>query len=168
MSYDLTLFRVPDGMEASEAYEQLMEREEQRAETTVPLNEAALADINHLVKAILAWRPALAVGVPAPITSIQLNDKRLEVQIEVHPDTVQITMPYFRQPVREMMECAVGCIETVHKVAGYSAYDPQADHFVTAADLEQMITRYCAVDQSEILIEVAKGQPPAKPWWKFW
>jgi len=49
----------------------------------------------------------------------------------------------------------------------YSAYDPQLEHIVTRADLDQMIAAYTRVDRTGLL-DMAQTPPKHRPWWRFW
>jgi hypothetical protein len=173
MSYDLTLFRLPEGMEPSEAYQGLMDREEQRIAEPAdwhqpPLSEAARAEMRRIADAVKLWRPSLDEFTPQSLPWIELKDLELYVQINIGEETVQIEMPYFGDNARAKMECAVGCIETVFNATGYSAYDPQADTFVTAADLERMIALYDSIDPTALSVPSTTTTQSARPWWKFW
>jgi hypothetical protein len=174
MSYDLTLFRPAEGVEPSDAYEQIVSREEARITELQdwlkqPLSERVRVEMRRIANSIKIWRPALEEFIPNdPLPWIELTDLNLEVQLNVGEDTVRIEMPYFRPNVREMMGCTVRCIETVHESAGYVAYDPQLGQFVTAADLEAMIFQYQAVRALMISQTSPRDGLPTKPWWKFW
>ncbi len=90
---------------------------------------------------------------------IELNDEDLQVQFSIFDNGVGITMPYFSDRAREMMECVTDSFAPLKSAAGYCAYDPQLGRAVTAKDLDDILSQYQAVPQ---LIAVKK------PWWKFW
>ena len=177
MSYDLTMFRVPDGQDASLAYHQLIEQEEAEfidldSWRKRSISESGRAEMRRVADALLRWRPTLEEFRPtSPRPCIELTDEDLMVQIHVHDGTAGITMPYFRDRAQEMMECVTGCIETLKAAAGSSAYDPQLGRVVTSADLEEMVTQYRWMDGNlpAMLGHNPKSTAnPKKPWWKIW
>ena len=177
MSYDLTLFRVPEGTDPSLAHQQLVERQESdsadldaRLKRPVPI--AQRAEMERLASVLKSWRPALERFQPkSPLSWIELSDENLQVQFEIYDAAVSVTMPYFRERAQEMMECVTGCFETLNDAAGYSAYDPQLGRFVTAADLKEMVASYREMDRAlpEILSRGRESLTARKkPWWKIW
>jgi len=133
VSYDLTLFRVPEGIDGSLAYQHITERQERDsadldAWVKRPVARERRAEMERIARVLKSWRPALEEFQPeSPLPWIELNDEDLQLQFEICEETVAVTMPYFRDRAQEMMECATGCFETLGAAAGYSAYDPQLD-----------------------------------------
>jgi hypothetical protein len=177
MSYDLTLFRVPDGTDASRAFEQMMERQENEiadidAWMKRPISDAARAEMRRIAGVLKTWRPALEEFLPkSPLPWIELDDDELQVQFAVYDGTVGVTMPYFRDRAQEMMECATGCVQPLNTAARYSAYDPQLGRVVTVADLDEMVALYRGMDSKlpGILAQFPESLPTKKrPWWKLW
>jgi hypothetical protein len=177
LSYDLTLFRVPDGADPSLVHERIMDRQESEtadldASLKLPVTDSARAEMRRIAGALKSWRPTLEEFRPeSPLPWIELNDENLQIQFEVCEGSVSVTMPYCRDRAEEMMECLAGCFETLDAAAGYSAYDPQLGRVVTAEDLDEMIAQYQEVDQ--LLPETLTPSPestaaPTKPWWKLW
>ncbi len=177
MSYDLTLFRVPEGAEPSLAYQQIMEQQEiESADLNAwmkrPVPDAARAEMQRIASVLKSWRPALEEFQPtAPLPWIELNCEDLQVQFEVYDGSVAVTMPYFRDQAREMMECVTGCFEMLNATAGYHAYDPQLGRIVTSADLNEMVAKYRGMDSAlpEVLARSRESLAARrKPWWKLW
>lgn len=177
MSYDLTLFQVPNGIKAELAYQELMAQQERETADLDswlkrPIAEPARAEMLRLSVALTSWRPTLEEFQPkSPLPWIELNDEDLQVQFEVFERSVAITMPYFRERAQEMMECATGSFEVLRAAACYIAYDPQLGRIVTGADLATMVTRYRLMDRElpGILAEQRRALAAAKkPWWKVW
>jgi hypothetical protein len=178
LSYDLTLFHIPDGINAERAYQELMAQEERETANLDswlkrPVAEPARAEMRRLADMLKLWRPSLEEFQPqSRLPWIELNDDDLQVQFEVYEGTVAITMPYFRQHAQEMMECATGCFGILEVAAGYIAYDPQLGRIVNTGDLNEMVTQYRRMDR-ELPGIVADYNPqpsvaPKKPWWKVW
>jgi len=177
LSYDLTLFHVTEGVDVELAYRQLMERQEseiiqQEDWLKRPVSESARTEMRRLADALRSWRPELREFQPkSPLPWIELDDEQLEIQIHVYEQTVSITMPYFREPVQEMMKCVAGCLQIVEATADYVAYDPQLGRIVAAADLGEMVAqyRYMGKARAGILPHTTQSSTPArKPWWKIW
>jgi hypothetical protein len=179
LSYDLTLLYVPDGMDAELAYQEQVAQQEQELVTADldgwlkrPVSEPSRAQMRRLADAIKSWRSTLAEFQPkSPLPWIELNDDDLQIKFEVYERTVAITMPYFRERAREMMECATGSFAVLQVAAGYIAYDPQLGRTVTAADLSEMLAQYRRADGAPPGMLTGDSQsPPAikKPWWKVW
>lgn len=172
MSYDLRLFHVPDGADASAVYQQMIEQEEKAvsdldAWVQRPVPEPARAEMRTIADALKAWRPTLVEFQPKkPLPWIDLDDETLNIQFSVHEGSVGVTMPYFRDQARKMMECVIGCMQTLGP-SGYCAYDPQLGRIVTPADIDQMATLYRDMDRALPAIR-AHNTATKKPWWKFW
>jgi hypothetical protein len=177
MSYDLTLFRVPEGTDPSLAHQQLVEQQENDSADldswmTRPVPGARRAEMERIASVLKSWRPMLEEFQPkSPLPWIELNDEDLQLQFLVYDATVDVTMPYFRDRAQEMMECVTGCFEALNAAAGYRAYDPQLGRIVTAADLKEMVDRYREMDRAlpEILSQSHESSTArTKPWWKIW
>ena len=178
MSYDLTLFRVPDGGDALLSYRKLRKNDEANAADldgwkNQPISAPVRAEMRRIADALKSWRPELEEFVPnGTLPWIELNDPDLSIQFAVQSDHVDVTMPYFGREAPEMMECVTGSFSLLNRVAGLIAYDPQLDRIVTAADLNDMIGHYQAVDDAlPGMLEQLNQQSPAelaRPWWKFW
>jgi hypothetical protein len=177
MSYDLTLFRVPEGTDPSLAHQQLVEQQESDSADLDswmkrPVPGARRSEMERMASVLKSWRPRLDEFQPkSPLPWIELNDEDLQLQFLVYDATVDVTMPYFRDRAQEMMECVTGCFEALNAAAGYRAHDPQLGRIVTAADLKEMVARYREMDRAlpEILSQSRESLTARrKPWWKFW
>src|SRR4051812_28858401 len=110
LSYDLTLFRVPDGLDPSLAYNQIMEQQERESadlDTWMkhPVTDEARAEMQRIAGMLKSWRPSLEeFRQESPLPWIELNDHELQVQFEICDGTVAVTLPYFRDRAQEMME----------------------------------------------------------------
>jgi hypothetical protein len=177
LSYDLTLFRVPEGTDPSLAHQQLIEQQKSDsvdldAWMKRPVPSAQRAEMERIASVLKSWRPVLEEFQPkSPLPWIELNDEDLQLQFEVYDGTVAVTMPYFSDRAQAMMEYVTGCFETLHAATGYQAYDPQLGRVVTAAVLKEMVACYREMARPLPGI-VAQGSeslsPPNKPWWKLW
>jgi hypothetical protein len=177
LSYDLALFRVPDGVDPSLAYQQMMEQQESEgadldAWIKRPVSDAARAEMRRIVGVLKSWRPALEEFRPtSPLPWIELNDEDLQVQFQVYDGNAGVTMPYFRDRAQEMMVCMTGCFEPLNVAAGYTAYDPQLERVVTSTDLNEMVALYRGMDRAlpEILAQSSDSlSGKKKSWWKPW
>lgn len=177
MSYDLTLFRVPDGTEPSLEYQQIVEQQEiESADLDAwmkrPVPDRRRAEMERLASALESWRPALERFQPtSPLPWIELNDEDLQLQFEVYEAMVSITMPYFRDRAEEMMKCVTDSFEVLRSAAGYVAYDPQLGRIVQATDLSELVARYREMDRALPEIITQSRESPngrKKPWWKLW
>jgi len=163
MSYDLTLFRPPPGVEPLEAWHRI-EREEEGF-------LAVACDVQQ-VAGYLKHRVPGFVETILEDGSIQLiHDSQVDVLITERE--VGMGMPYFRQEVEPMMTVISDCIDCLSGV-GFVAYDPQFDKIVTAADFGAMTAHYR--DTDKVLPHLVRDaqerkrarEAAAKPWWKFW
>jgi hypothetical protein len=177
LSYDLTLFRVPNGLDPSLAYNQIMEQQERESADLVtwmkrPVTDEVRAEMQRIAGMLKSWRPSLEeFRQESPLPWIELNDHELQVQFEIFDGTVAVTLPYFRDRAQEMMECVTGSFETLYAAARYSAYDPQLGRLVTSADLNEMVVQYRDVDRAlpQILAQSRQSLDAKKrPWWKLW
>jgi hypothetical protein len=177
LSYDLTLFRVPDGTEPSLAYQQIADQQEidsanLDAWMKTPVLDRRRAEMERVAGALESWRPALErFQPPSPLPWIELNDEALQLQFEIYEAMVSITMPYFRDRAEEIMKCVTDSFEVLKSAAGYVAYDPQLGRIVTATDLSEMVARYRKMDDAlpEILAQSRESlSGKKKPWWKLW
>jgi hypothetical protein len=177
LSYDLTLFRVPDGTEPSLAYRQIVDQQEiESADLDAwmkrPVPDSQRAEMERLASALESWRPALERFQPtSPLPWIELNDEDLQLQFEVYEAMVSITMPYFRDRAEEMMKCATDSFDVLKSAAGYVAYDPQLGRIVKPTDLNEMVARYRNMDCAlpEILDQSRESlRARRKPWWRLW
>jgi hypothetical protein len=176
LSYDLKLFRVPEGSDACLVYQQITERDEANCADLNewlqrPVPESVRAEMRRIADVLKCWRPALEEFRPAsPLPWIELNDEDLSVQFEIYDGIVAITIPYFGDRVQALMECVTGCFEPLQAAAGYIAFDPQLGRVVASADLGGMMTQYQRVDDAlEIPHISSEGIAGGKrSWWKFW
>jgi hypothetical protein len=177
VSYDLTLFRVPEGADAAQTYHELLARQERETGDLDswlkrPVPEPVRAEMRRVADALKTWRPALEEFQPkSPLPWIELNDEDLAVQFCICERTVGVTMPYFGERAQEMMECAAGCFEILNSLGGFVEYDPQLGRIVTTADLGDMVAVYRRVDRELPGIVAGVRQSAsaaAKPWWKVW
>jgi len=136
VSYDLTLFRVPEGSDPAAAFEELMEREEQG-------EDSAPAERQRIVEVLKACRPEAGMV------------------IEVHHASVSIMIPYFRQ---QAMDAAMEIVEILRDKAGYSCFDPQLGRLVTRADLPLMAAEYRGMDRVLPAIAASTRKPWWKFW----
>jgi len=172
VSYDLRLFKVPDGVAIEATYEQLVQREETEVSTVAdwvkrPLPASNHAQMQQVADALRARWVAFAQFEPkSPLPWIELNDDDLQISVSVREDDVSITMPYFRQHTREMIDCVTCCIQVCHEHFGYEAFDPQLGRAVTANDRESLTRAYHQVDQ--VLPGIRGEGHGNKPWWRFW
>jgi len=176
VSYDITLFRVPDGIEPSLAHREIMERQEREAadpnaSIRHPVSDLTRTEMQRISDLLQKWRPTLkAFHAENPLPWIELNDDDLQVQFTVHDGTVEVTMPYFRDTANEMIQCITESF-TILSPEGYSAFDPQLGRLVTSSDLAEITAQYRGMDQRLPEIMVVIGKPPAanrKKWWRLW
>jgi hypothetical protein len=177
LSYDLTLFRIPEEVDPSVAHRAFVEQQE--ADTADldswmkrPIPEGTREEMRRIAGVLRVWRPSLEEFLPkSPLPWIELNDEDLQLQFCVYDGSVSVTMPYFRDRAEEMMACVTGCLAPLKAATGYSAYDPQLERVVSAADVDAMVAQYRGMDRllPEILEEGRESLTAAKrPWWKFW
>lgn len=178
MSYDVTLFRVPEGTDPSVAYQKMMEQEEIESADLGewmkrPVPDKRRADMERVATALESWRPSLA-KIPASISTapwIELNHDDLQIQFHVYEAMVSVTMPYFRDRAEEMMRCVTESFEVLKSAADYVAYDPQLERIVQRTDLGEMVARYRGMDRAlpEILAHSRNFVTDRKkPWWRLW
>jgi hypothetical protein len=162
VSYDLTLFAIPEGVDPARAYQDLMEHEERvlgKPAEQLPDRARAIAD------RLQTECPGLQRFEPLPpVGWIELNEEDLPAQIHIDGQMVSITMPYFGERASELMRFAGRCCDVVTAEAGYVAFDPQLGRVVTAADLGAMAGHYNRVNAAFPEVIAARK----KPWWKFW
>lgn len=70
MSYDLTLFRIPDGADASLEYQQIADRQEREsadldAWMKRPIAEPARKEMQRIANVLKSWRPELEEFQPS-------------------------------------------------------------------------------------------------------
>ncbi len=172
MSYDLRLFSIPEGVEPEAAYEQLIHREESeiadindRVKRSLP--DSTRATMQQLAEVIRTRWPSFVQFQPASaLPWIELNDDDLQIQFAVYERMASITMPYFREPTTQLMECIRCCLNACREERGYVAYDPQLGRVVTVNELGQIAQQYRDVDKA--LPSLRGHAPKTKPWWKFW
>lgn len=175
MSYDLHLFRVPDGTDPIEAYRCWQEEQEltviatESEQQNLP-EEKQCQEMQKLADSLKTKWPAFVQFQPErPLPWIELDDEDLQLQITIQADSVEITIPYFRDRAGEMMALAATCIEIVNKETGLVAYDPQLEKFVTKSDLLGMQSQYREMDRHlPEIVQTDKNLNPRGPWWKFW
>lgn len=175
MSYDLVLFRFPEGEDPSVAFDELMAQQEEAAgtvtELAASLSEVDLARMRATAAALKNWRPELEQFVPETLRPwIELTDEKLQLQFVVNKDSVDVAMPYFRDWAPDMMATALQGIEVIRQSDGYSAYDPQLGKQVTFAEVGEMFAQYRSVDNPAryALEALTEEENRKKPWWKFW
>ncbi len=125
MSYDLTLFQVPDGLDAEAAYRQLTEEEESeipdlQAWVRRPIPDSVRQRMQELADAVKSAWPAFVQFQPAsPLPWIELTDSATDVQISFNERSVSINMPYFRKDEKSMLVCVAICLEVLQQHGGY-------------------------------------------------
>jgi hypothetical protein len=159
MSYDLTLFPLPAGATPQSVYRELMRAGGEAAETATDFS--AIQDIANLLTSKVAGLREAGAGT----SFIQLDCGELDVQIVVHAGSVEISVPYFREHVRESLSCLRACVAVLGAERGYAAWDPQLGRAITPADLDGMVRQYRDVDP---ILPMLRKKVAAKPWWKFW
>lgn len=170
MSYDLVLFRIAEGVEARDAYDELMSRQEEELEKDENRTPSAgeLDQIRAVAGALKTWHPGFQEFVcEEGFSSIDLTEEDLQVQFGVYGDSVLVSMPYFRDDAGKMMEFVGQSFGVIQARTGYVVYDPQIERLVTADDLKEMAGRYRKMDDLLPKI-VQKTREKEKPWWKFW
>ena len=175
MSYDLTLFRVPEGMSAESVYERLIQEEEDEVvnldqSSKQPPPESVLTQMQRIADALrLRWPGFVQFQPHSPLSWIELDEEGLQVQVNIRETTVAITIPYFRPRATEMMDCVRCCMEVLAAVVGYVAYDPQLGRVVAAEDIDEMVSRYRSMDRTLPEMVSSAGKAAAqRPWWKLW
>jgi hypothetical protein len=160
MSYDLTLFRPPPGVDPLEAWRRI-EREEEgfSAGTFEPKQIAGI-----LKARVPEFKQSQSIGGEW----IEL-DHDAQVQVLITDRDVGIGMPYFRKEVSPMMQVIGACIECLGD-AGFVAFDPQFDKIVTAADFAMIQAQYRDTDKllPQLKRDAEQRRAARKPWWKFW
>lgn len=175
MSYDLHLFRLPEGADPAEFHSHLQQEEEKMAldlEASRPRlpPEEERARMQRLADSLKSsWPAFVQFESERPLPWIELDDENLQVQIMIRADSVSITMPYFRERSAEMLGLTANCIEIVTRETGFVAYDPQLGRLVAKGDTPNMQTQYREMDRHlPEIIQHGKRSSAAKPWWKFW
>jgi hypothetical protein len=154
VSYDLILFRLPEGGDPERRYTELMEQEERDAANLDewkkrPVPAAVRVRMEALAHRLTSELPTLKQFAPAsPLPWIELNEEELLVQVAIEERKVSINL-HFGERGDETEALAARCCDIVQAELGYVAYDPQRGRLVTEA-------RDGAT--------AARG----KPWWKFW
>jgi hypothetical protein len=177
LSYDLTLFRPVEGVDPNLTYQNVVEQDareasdlDQHLKRAIP--DLARAQMQRVADVLRSRHSAFAQFEPdSAVPWIELNDEGLQVQVNISERTVGITLPYFRKDAGDMIGCVRKCIEVLNQEAGYVAYDPQLDRFVSKADFDEMVTAYRRMDRAlpEIIERKTLGSgKPKKPWWKIW
>jgi len=175
MSYDLHLFRVPAGTDPIDAYRHWQDEEEKKAiaaegEQRNVLNQEQYQQMQKIADSLKSnWSAFTQFQPEQPLPWIELDDEDLQVQVMIQPDSVEITMPYFRDRAGEMMALAAKCIKIVTQETGFLAYDPQLERLVTESDLSGMQSQYREMDRHlPDIVQRGAGSNPARPWWRFW
>lgn len=172
MSYDLKLFRPPEGIDPAQAFREFLAREEQgigdlEAWRMRVLPDAVRQQMQTLATLLKSRHPAFEQFEPAsPLPWIELTHEHLDVQVTIYEDSAGITMAYFRDHSGEMMACVFDCVDVFHRTAGYLAYDPQLGRIVTPADVGDMLGFYRGMNDR--LPDLLHRIPGKRPWWKFW
>lgn len=176
MGYDVSFFRVPEGMDLFEAHEHLADR---TAELTA--REIA-AEIER------GMRGFVRMDVEGPPDSIGIGNPRLEVMMSVTGKSVELWTQYFGNNGRERMQAIVELEKLLRREFGFRGVDWQLGVEVGAGVLEDMVSQYGSIPSDrtglrEILItqegmfekqpfgefeRVPEGKYAVKPWWKFW
>jgi len=159
MSYDLTLFRPPAGLDPIEAIHRI-----EREEADYIVFDDDLQRLADLLRARVAGFRQSMTGDG----SIEL-DHDAQVQVIITDREIGITMPYFRPGVTDMMRIAAECVEGLAD-EGFVAFDPQLDKIVTLADFTAMTAQYRDTDKvlPHIVRDARSQRSTTKPWWKFW
>jgi hypothetical protein len=149
LSYDLKLFHVVEDEGAELTYQRLIEQEESETAHLEeylkrPVSNEARGEMRRLAEALKSWRrPTFQEFEPkSPLPWIELIEEDLWVQIHVYETGAGITVPYFGERGRELIDCVVGCIRVLGTSAGSVAYDPQLGRIVGPSDLDAMVTQY--------------------------
>ena len=160
MSYDLTLFRVAEGADPLLTNQRVVEQNEVDVAAKARIEMCRIADL------VKSWRPTLEEFQPkSPLLWIDLTDDDLPIQFGICDGQINVTMPYFGDQPEELLDCAIGCLDTLNAIGDYHAYDPQLGRLVARADLNQMIGQYGRVDGA--FPEVRAQAGGKKPWWKI-
>jgi hypothetical protein len=101
MSYDLTFFPSKPGLDAHAAYREHQDREEREAadykewiKRLVPAAERA--EMERIAGALQVRHPAFERFQPEqPLPFIELDDKDLQVQVNIRADSTDVTCPTF-------------------------------------------------------------------------
>jgi hypothetical protein len=160
MSYDLTLFRPPPGVDPLEAWHRIQREEE--GISAGPFDPRQIADI------LKARVPDFKQSQSISGEWIELvHDAQVDVLITDHD--VGIGMPYFRKEVSPMLQVIGACIESLCE-AGFVAFDPQFDKIVTAADFGMIEAQYRDTDKllPHLKRDAEQRRATGKPWWKVW
>ena len=174
MSYDLCLFRLPEGADPAEFYERLQEKEEQGVIDQEGGRARALDAGDRRAQRIAdslksCWPTFKQFEPPSPQPWIELSDEKIELQVMVTVDTVNITLPYFRPESKEMLNLAAHCIETLNRDAGLVAFDPQLARLVSASDMAALEAQYHNMDRHlPGILAHNRDAKPKKAWWKLW
>jgi hypothetical protein len=175
MSYDLTLFRPAPGTDVEAAFNQLMAENESECENLDewlkrPLRDEERVSMQQLADRLRSsWPAFIQFQAASPLPWIELNDENAQVQVRINERTVDITIPYFREQIDEMLRC-IGCCLNLLATPGYVAWDPQLGRVVTANDLDQVRKQYRSMDRNlpTILADNARRTAKKRPWWKIW
>ena len=186
MSYDLELFRVPDGEDPLQILEEVSEHGLGEINSGPPDPEKEAAKL-ELAKQLQVIDPRLevfpfdyqAIAKTSKISDeeartryrhIELNVIEIGIQITLFDDTASLTIPYWHrgEKAREVWREAWRCLECLERDGGFRVYDPQLDRMLNlVSDLEEVCSGYdSGVDFSERAVE--ESTTPTKPWWKFW
>src|SRR5260221_5449261 len=110
MSYDLTFFPTKPGLDAEAAYREYQDREERKVADYQewlkrPVPVAARVEMERIAGALQARHPAFERFQPGqPLPFVELNDEHLQIQVNIRVNSADLTMPYFREHVREMLD----------------------------------------------------------------
>jgi hypothetical protein len=174
VSYDLKLFHLPDGVDPEDAFNELAEREEKRAEadttSDTPLPELVRKNMQSLADLLGAAHPAFEQFQPdPPLRWLELTDEETQVQVTIGEESVDLTMPYFREHAGEMMKVVVTCIGTLTARTDFVTSDPQLGGIVKASDMPVILAQYREMDTK--LPKIVRALPDSgissKPGWKF-
>ena len=176
MSYDLTFFKVPAGTDATTAYQKLMQEEESKAVNLDAwlkqlLPEATRTQMQRHADSITLRWPAFVQFQPTKVLPwIELTDDGLLIQVMIGEESESITITYFQEDQKEMIDCLRGCFEVLQLAEGYTAYDPQLGRVVGVNDLDEIAKGYRGTDAVLPTMSGEKNQvvTAKKRWWKIW
>jgi len=190
MSYDLYLLKVPPGVDARQAVQDMLVEQERSLDDEeqnghpVALDEEQRGAVERLTKSVLAKHANLEryefdyaeIGRSMGISEaearrqnahIELNDELLGIQITLWGDTASISMPFWHEGEAAKSAFAKMCeyVACLEQYGGYRTWDPQTGDFMDIQGEIDAVGRVYSGGVQALRAAVKSGD---RRWWEFW